>query len=194
MKTKVKDPTNDVISASELLQGVFTVLTKNLNGTKLRFKKRLESEIADDSDQHRTKKGYMSYKEFTIFESNGKRWALSFGTKSGDYPGNNFQSDLIAFPLASKEVPAQTRKEIATVVPTQSPFKNSFIVVMYDGNLAFRKPLGQLISDNMAKFGAEEAKYNENFNMDGTPCVVSEASYKKEVVEFFADKLQTLFV
>lgn len=194
METKTKVPVNDVISGSQLLKEILTTLTQNLNGVKLKFEKEINSEIADDSDQHRTKKGYMSYKEFTLFENNSKRWVLAFGTKSGDYPGDNFQSDLIAFSLPNKQNIAQMRKEIATIVPTKSHFKNSFIIVMYDGQLMMRKALTQLIGEKMGEFIAKEAKYTENFNMNGTRCVTSEVSYKKEAIAFFAEKLQTLFV
>lgn len=194
MKTEIENPVNDVISGSQLLQEILAILTQNLNGIKLKFEKTIDSEIADDSDGHRTRKGYMSYKEFILFEKNGKKWALAVGTKSGDYPGNNFQSDLIAFSIPNEQTIAQTRKEIATIVPAKSYLKNSFIVVIYDGHLLIRTALNKLIEEKIVDFVAKGAEYNENFNMDGTRCVESEASYKKEAAAFFAEKLQTLFV
>ncbi|MFA6355385.1 MAG: hypothetical protein WCW65_03100 [Candidatus Paceibacterota bacterium] len=194
MKTKNETQTSDVISGSQLLQEIIATLTENLNGIKLMFKNTIDSEIADDSDQHRTKRGYMSYKEFTLFEKNGKKWALAFGTKTGDYPGNNFQSDLIAFSITEKQTISEIKKEIAYVVPAKSHFKNSFMIVTYDGQLMMRTALTQLIGEKMGEFIAREARYTPNFNMDGTRCVELETSYKKEGAIFIADKLQSLLV
>ena len=59
------------------------------------------SEIANDSDWHRTRIGLMCYNGAGLFSLEGRMWAIAQGIKGGSYPGEIYLGDIIALDLVS---------------------------------------------------------------------------------------------
>ena len=59
--------------------------------------------ISDDSDYHRSKSGEMTYDSVRIFTFGKKKWAISKGYKTGNYPGDEYESDIMAVEIESQD-------------------------------------------------------------------------------------------
>ena len=71
------------LNVRELLKKTYSILCKRYKPKDITFSERALTEIADDSDWHRTKKGYMGYGAAALFQLDGKSWAIVRGEKCG---------------------------------------------------------------------------------------------------------------
>jgi hypothetical protein len=60
------------------------------------FPNKALTEIARDSDWHRTKVGYMGYETAGLFEFGGSIWIVGRGEACGSYPADPYDSDILA--------------------------------------------------------------------------------------------------
>jgi hypothetical protein len=174
------------ILAEDLLRQVVGILTERLNGVDTKLKEEVLWPIAIDPDPHKgTKTGYMKYTNMTCFKKGEKNWVLAFGTKTGDYPGDEFKCNILAFPFnhenGAKEFEAGTVENL---------FKYSLVVAMYTGQIMINKKITALIGKNDKYPLLSDVVYNsEIILMDGNQAIIREAIYEKGAAEYFSSKI-----
>jgi len=188
------------LSVRALLEQTVNHLEAEYKYKKVGFENPVRVEIADDSDWHRTKTGYMTYEKLNLFSFNGnaKYWAIGLGTTNGGYPAADYDSDIIAllFNPKSKRI-IQIRKELTDILHHSTYFSNSLICGEYDGNLSAVKKcsLGQKVVEKLKpeieKFIAKEPKYDSEYiRMDNlAPMNTQNMMYKPKFVEFLSQTI-----
>lgn len=158
----------------------------------------VKSEIADDSDWHRTRVGYMGYDKVRFFSFNNKSWLIGNGKSCGAYPARPYDSDILALELAVNKNPSQVYEQFKECIG--SYFKNSLIFGMADGVVSFNKHgrfterMMKQLSGRIEEFVAKWPKYNrEILSLDTlTPINTSSMKYKQETVDFLAETIETV--
>jgi len=129
------------LRGSEVVEKVFKILTKNVT-MEVFFPTTEEpigafALIADDSDDHRTRRGYMRYLSFRIITLGSQQFALGLGTAWGSYPARPYENDIMILkvPQAIKDV--EICKWLEETVPSNRIFRSSVILGMELGELRF---------------------------------------------------------
>ena len=86
----------EALRVNEVMAKAYQVLVSRHQAREIIFPKPIVSEIADDSDGHRTRIGYMCYDKLALLALDGRVWALGVGKKPGDYPGGEYTCDMLA--------------------------------------------------------------------------------------------------
>ncbi len=187
----------NAISIEKLIIQSYYLLGKRDENTEISFEE-LHSEIADDSDHHRTRVGYMSCDRAKVFQWNGKIWAVSKRIKTGQYPGSEYIMDIVAVNLESRK---NLEKDIQEALGKTYRFRNSLVIGRKDGVLLTSGKRGRfgpimfnIIGQNIVNFIAEETKYdNETLDADSLcsneprlNCIKSR-TYKPEFSKFLAE-------
>lgn len=183
------------ITASELLKQVFESMQRKLEGREIQLPSAALAEIANDSDWHRTRIGYMSYQAVTLVKIDDKEWALAFGSASGDYPAGPYSCDIVVLPVSTNgKSDEQLVLEIHDALAASSYFRNSLVYAMYDGSLAgakngrFTQSVIELLRPRIMEFTAQEMEINRGVvHLDLRPVVKSSYLYKPEFVTFLSD-------
>ena len=69
------------LNVRELLQNAHSTLCKRHNSKAIILPQKALAEIANDSDGHRTRVGYMGYENAELFQLDGKTWTIARGEK-----------------------------------------------------------------------------------------------------------------
>jgi len=182
------------LKVKELLQNTYSKLSERNNPQEIVFPERALSEIADDSDWHGIRKGYMGYDCAGLFQFKGKTWAIARGEKCGDYPGSRYNSDIIALELL---VDGETKEKIIDILNNKIMagfyFKNTLIYGMSDGNLElpdtfserFGKKALELLTSKLKKFVVQEPELTLPY-----PTMPKTMRYKPEFADFLADSIE----
>jgi len=188
-------------SADLLARQVFTKtlirLAKILNACLLTLPRRAFSIIADDSDDHRIRRGYTGYHTSFLATIQDRPWLIAMGLARGGYPADPYNCDLIALPIDDK--PGNS-KELAELV-TRSLEKNGF----YTRSLICANDIGHLFCTpesalGLKVFAAIKDKVHEFitaapevrpglYHGDLRPVYSSDTHYKPEVVDFLTEKI-----
>lgn len=195
METAVED-TKQVLLVGELLENTYTKLCNKNPNIEIILPERVTSEIADDSDYHRFRTGYMGYERIKFFNFNNKSWLIGNGKSCGNYPARPYDSDILSLEFVVDKNPDKVYKQFKDKIG--SYFRNSLIYGMTDGNLAvsregrFAKQMMDLLIPKIEKFIAEEPKYNEEILSLDTlkPVNISPMKYKPELVDFLAESIE----
>jgi len=176
------------LSARTLLRAACRRLTRQRGTKDLHFGEHgVLAEIADDSDWHRTRTGYMLYRSAKIVDIGGRRWAIARGESSGDYPARPFDSDIVAVSVPpGRKVDARLKAEVMEAIRRSSYFRSSLVVAMADGNLVVygRSVFGQAVKAGLEPVAADLVARGIERNDDcidpGTmrAVVTSSAAYK----------------
>ncbi len=214
----------DEYSAWELLQHAYVIL-----GEKHSFKEYTwvdpEKEsyeqwyqmahitIADDSDHHRSRTGYMSYDSARIITLNDQNWLLALGEKTGDYPGSQYKGDIFALPakgledLSEEDLPDIIKGGISGRLNNpllnlfgRMPFFNSLIIAMSKGYVNFPKDglggkLAELTLDKFqSEYIAKELVEDSNYILASTleHPTKQGTKYKPEAVDLLVDGIETV--
>jgi len=188
------------LSVRELFQGVCEKIKKEFRGEQITLLNRAMSEIADDSDYHRSRTGYMRYNSVVLVKIGEKNWALGLGVAGGGYPADPYNSDIIALLISpngkSNEELAQ---EIYKAIETTSHFHDSIICGMADGrlflkkNAHFGKKMMGVLQSGIKDYIAQNLEIDLTvFHMDLRPVVKSSMKYKSEFVDFLKDSITGL--
>jgi hypothetical protein len=158
------------------------------------------AEIADDTDWHRSRTGYMCYKKVDLFNLE-KPWLLGHGKKGGSYPARPYDSDILALEFSSDgKEPRNIQKEIEDKIVASTYFQNSLVFGYADGNLGlnkegrFGKRMMQLIKPNVQKFIAQKPEYNDEVLELSTlsPPFTKEMLYKPEFAKSLTEAIETV--
>lgn len=191
----VKD-TKQILSVRELLENTYEKLGERNSYTEIILPKEVTSEIADDSDWHRTRVGYMGYDKVRFFNFNNKSWLIGNGKSCGAYPARRYDSDILALELAVNQSPDEVCKQFQENI--DSYFKNSLIYGMVDGMLAssrngrFTQKMMDLLKPKVDEFIAEMPRYNDEILSPDTmsPINTSSMKYKLEFADFLAETIE----
>jgi hypothetical protein len=186
----------------DLLIRTYEKLSQKHENREIILSNGILAEIADDSDWHRTRKGYMDYVNVRAFQFNDKTsWVVARGEKYGDYPANIYDSDIMAleFPL-EEEITDSTKEELIREIIRSSYFRNSLISGMADGSLAinkegrFKKQLSDLLRPRIQEFTTQEIEYDVKVLSLSTlsPFCKKSAKYKPEFADFIAESIEVV--
>lgn len=134
------------LTGREVMERLYENIKKRLRGEEVKLKHTVHAIIADDSDYHRTRIGYMGYESAIVVAVNGKRWAVAFGEACGDYPADPYDCEIAAVSLPSRieRSREETLGDIAWQLERSAWFRNSLIFAMSDGRLAHTARAGGL--------------------------------------------------
>lgn len=126
------------IFGGELILKAFLKIKTLLRGRLIFLNSEPWAKIADDSDGHRTREGFMCYKRVAVVRVSGIAFLLVMGEKSGDYPAEKYDCDITAIRLGKK--PVRTTKGFliaaADMLERSEYFKNSLVLTMSWGDIA----------------------------------------------------------
>lgn len=143
-----------MLSAKELLEGVYNTLKRD--GREIKLPSEAKVEIVDDSNWRRTRIGYIYYESATILEVGKKKWAVAFGTMCR----NPYNCDIAAVQLSDDGKSDEVR-EAQELLEQNDCFYNSLIHATIFG----------LASNKKGRFGKKihellEPQFHEFFEED----------------------------
>lgn len=188
------------LSVRELLQQVCEKIGKELRGKQITLPDKATSEIANDSDYHRSRTGYMGYESVVLIQIGEKNWALGFGAACGSYPADPYSSDIVALSISPDgKSDEELAQEIYKAIETTSYFHDSIICGMADGRLSlnenapFGKKMMGILQSGIKDYIAQSLETDPTiFHMDLRPVVKSSVKYKPEFVDFLKDSITGL--
>ena len=188
------------LSVRELLQQVCENIGKELRGKQITLPNKATSEIANDSDWHRSRAGYMGYESVVLIQIGEKNWALGFGEACGSYPADPYSSDIVALLISPDgKSDEELAQEIYKAIETTCYFRDSIICGMADGRLFLNKnaPFGEkmmgILQSGIKNYIAQSIETDPTvFHMDLRPVVKSSMKYKPEFVDFLKDSITGL--
>ena len=183
------------ISVRDLLKDTYEKIGQRNSNSKIIFPNKVFAEIANDSDYHRTRIGYIGYENTRTFKFNGKYWAIARGEKCGDYPGDIYDSDILALELKSEST---EREELERKISESTYFTNSLIFAKTDGHLCLSKEnrfgikMRDLLQSRIEKFIAQLPEYDESLFSARTlsPVCTKSVMYKPEFTDFLTDSIK----
>lgn len=193
--------TSEALSVRDLLKQTYLLLNERHNPEKIVFSKKVLAEIANDSDYHRQRIGYMGYEFAGLFEINGKKWAIARGEACGGYPADPYDSDIMAlkFELESSS-DEEKMNNLTKAIKESEYFKNSLIYGTADGNInvsgrgSFGTKIVDLLRPKIKEFIVQKAEYDSQYISVSTlsPVCKKSIKYKHEFANFLADSIETV--
>lgn len=189
----------------KLLDATYSKITERHNLNVLTFQNTTLSEIANDSDWHRAKIGYMCYSGASLFSLGERTWAIALGTKGGDYPGDMYVGDIIALDLIlNGKSEDDIKKELSERISSESYFMNTLFVGARDGNLGAREERSQgiptrfgkrmvhVVSPRIKEFVLQTPEYDHNLILASTlqHPTTKVMLYKPETPDFLANCIE----
>jgi len=186
------------LNVTELLEQTYSILCNRHNPQKIILPRRARAEIADDSDYHRTRTGYMAYKSVGLFKLNNKTWAITKGEAAGDYPADPYDSDITAIEFEPhNKTDEQMQKELYDSIQESSYFINSLIHSMSNGELATSKGkfcgcMSSILNSSIYEFIAQMPEYHPEYLSLSTlsPFCTRQTLYKNKFADFLANTIE----
>ncbi len=186
---------SESLSVEELFEGVNEYLVDNNCSEKITFSENIIVEVADDSDWHRTRKGYMIYEDTNLCMFGEKKYLIALALSTEGYPANKYSCDLTAVELSEDD----TSKELEEELKESTYFKNSLILAVENGGLgAVRNKYGDRIISFLENKSndliAQEPEYNKKYITMTTlgPLCTERTKYKKEAVNEVGRELEKI--
>lgn len=189
------------LTIRELLENTYESLAKRNPHQEIILNKPALSEIANDSDWHRTRIGYMRYEKANLFNFSNNDWAVCIGEKFGSYPAERFDSDLSALKLTIEgKKPEQIEEDIRNNFHRYDYFQNSLVFGFRYGNMGISKDsklgekMQELLKPKIENFIVQKAEYDETKILCSTleyP-VVKNVLYKPNFVGFLTETIETV--
>jgi len=190
------------LSVRELLKKTYENLADRNPHKEIYLTEPAFAEIANDSDWHRTSKGYMKYESANLFRFNGKSWVVSRGEKYGSYPAEPYDSDILALE-PSEENP--TSLYIRSKLESSSYFRNSIVFGLADGNLGvgtnspffenrFEKRVTEILKSKISDFVAQMPEYDKSAILASTlqyP-ITKKMLYKPDFADFLTETIEKI--
>jgi len=190
--------------AGEILDLTFKKI-KRYAKQEIIFPKYALSLIADDSDDHCTRQGFMRYDSVILINLGGRVWAIGKGKAWGDYPARPYDNDILVLALGeddslkneSNQKIAETIMELISSYLWSSSFQNSIIIAKNSGCLFGGRKLGrimdQLISSKIPSFVKKRPEVREGYvtvEVGGIfPALKSSIKYKKQLASLLSQTI-----
>ncbi len=156
------------LTADQVLSEVLTLLRAKWKNEEMNFEPPIRVEVADDSDYHRTAKGYFRYNTLYVVTLPHSRWIIGKGTNGGGYPSDGLVSDILARKIPSTS--PTDHKTIARLVIQSEYFSHSVVVVRRGGEFS------------VAGSEARQAEYHRLFRAEAKEVVAEEGKVNTEVM------------
>lgn len=187
------------LTGGEILEKAYNHLCEKHKAQTITLSNVAEAEIADDSDWHRTKKGYMSYKEVGAFNFNSFGWIIGLGNKCGDYPAERFDKDILALKYEPNgKDQKQVDSDIISMIRRSEYFENSIMLSMSDGRLLggpnFGKHVKELLGNKFKEYIAQQPEYDTSGILVSTMSYICEKSmtFKEEFADVLVDTIEKI--
>ncbi len=199
-----KMATKSGLTGGEVLEKAYELLLKKYQHKTINFPNTASAEIADDSDWHRSKTGYMGYKSAAALKINDKSWVLGLGEKCGSYPAEPFDKDILALEyVIDGKKETQISDELEEKIRCSPYFRNTVILSMADGQLQlgnsdypcfcrFGSKMKELLKNKFKDYVAQKPEYDTEVILASTmdfPCRKL-MEFKPEFVEVLADTIE----
>jgi hypothetical protein len=179
------------LTGRELLEKTYSALVEQAGIKTIKLKTILLQEIADDSDWHRTRKGYMRYESLDLIKLDRAWWCIGNGKKSGSYPAERYDSDIIAVKINKTNTPYVIER-----VASSRYFENSPVYAMADGNLCigkgFKDDMLERLRPKIEQYIAQNPEYDSQYLLLSTlqHPVTKHMLYKPEFAGFIAKTIE----
>jgi len=197
---------NAGLTGGEILEKTYKILCGKCTPKTITLSDVAMAEIADDSDWHRSKTGYMLYKELNQITINDKNWVLGLGEKGGDYPAEPFGKDILALeyePTGKDQ--KQIDSDITSMIRISEYFRNTLIMSLADGQLKLATPdspcycrfsekMKEYLAGKFKDYVAQKPEYDRECVLVSTmdfPCT-KEMTFKESFAEFLADTIEKI--
>ena len=180
------------MTAIELIATVHTKVIQMIGSgdTQLLYPK-INIIIADDSDWHRTKRGYFTYDSVTPVTHNERRWLMTKSVKTGAYPGDFLKGDLAFIPLPG------TVEEGITTFRNVRDLSNTLLVGLESGRLVqvpgepFSSKFFQKYTEELANMAAQQPIMDQDHISLSTlkPLISQEARYSSSAADILVEKI-----
>ncbi len=181
---------------NEIIEKVFHKIKREYGEKLMIFEPPALSLIADDSDYHRTRRGYMKYESIAFCKIEGSWFVLGQGEAWGSYPADPYSVDILAVPISSGEIKKQEMKKVIER-RINAFFKFSIIASKRSGAMFIGKYWEKKIKISKERFSSfiQEAseRANDLFTIeeyDMVPILVSPSKYKKELALYLFQKIE----
>lgn len=169
----------------------------DLEGKLITFAKPAFTEIADDSDGHRTKKAHMDYRKGVLVTVANQPYFIGSGVHEGNYPGGQYRGDLMILPLKSESLEEGTIKD---AIRESEYFANSPLIAMEGGDIGIGGPenkQSELIKKlgDVSEFIQRQPEYASGLISFSTlePVVTKSMTYRKIFPRFLAQVLREVY-
>ena len=184
------------ITVRDLLKNVYSSLQDRNSHETISLERQAVSEIADDTDWHRSRTGYMGYGSVDLFDF-GKQWMMGRGERCGSYPARPYDSDILALEFPKAE-PKNVQEEIEKKIGGSSYFTNSILFGYADGNIGVNKEgrfggkMMSVIKPKVPEFIVQSPKYDDRFIEMSTlkPLNTKEMLYKPEFAGIITEAIE----
>jgi hypothetical protein len=187
------------LTVNQVLKDTYNEFAKKYSYFLLTFPKQALAVIADDSDWHRTRTGYMSYREIHLVEIENKGWVLGRGEKYGSYPADPYDSDIMLFDFpVTKNVNEKVKDEVFVKVEASNFFSNSVLVGSKEGALLIAKgndvtsKLNESLKPEISKYVLQEPEILEGLISASTlgPVYKGGFLYDESIIDFLVRSLE----
>ena len=183
-----------VLYAGQLLEKVYDRLKEELPCEEIIFPERMLVEIANDSDGHRHKIGYMGYDSVLFIKTEEKGLVIGCGKACGSYPADPYSRDILLLKVPLIEESPEQLSEIKRCMEISDYFKNSIIVAMANGYFGIQKE-NELPLPDLSEFVVQEAEINPDvIHLDLRPVYKKSMGYKQELVDVIIDAIKKMIL
>lgn len=130
-------PEKKGLGVGEVLEGVYEELVKTSGAREVDFPRAVHTIIADDSDYHRTRRGFMMYEKVLFLPKGEDLWVVAWGRARGGYPADPYDSVITAFVFEKRPEEDELLTHTEKALEIAAFFSHSLIVGMKSGDLAF---------------------------------------------------------
>lgn len=139
------------INGSEVLSRFYELLRQANVEVKFPDDEKVKTLIADDSDGHRTRRGYSVHESFMIIN---EKWLASLGNKSRSYTTDLYDKDLFLLSIQQDEISSFSGGIVSYArynIENAEYFRHSVLLSVSDGRLYVAPWLDLNFRDRIAK-------------------------------------------
>ena len=186
---------NEGLQVHELLERTCQALSGRHQGGELKLEPHgASSEVANDSDHHRSRIGDMFYNDVFIVVIGDRTWVIGCGRPRG-YPADPYAGDILAIDVSgSNRGDEGFIKELRRRIERETYFRNTLIIGVYSGNLAasdrsrFGRKVLEGIGTRLQYCIAQKAQQNHEFlYLNLAPVMDKTTRYKLEAVDLLVE-------
>ncbi len=192
-------PARENLSVRELHRETYQELVRRIRGTEIHFTPddAPRAVIADDSDHHRTRRGYSRYEHAMIVRIGTQDAVLALGTAEGSYPAEPYVGDIaIARVHIADKDEAGIRTEVHERLEVNFFFERSLVVFLANGDIG--PGSDHRLKDTMARhirffmagsLAAPPERQEGLMTLDLRPVYSRSASYRPDAPKRLADAI-----
>lgn len=194
----------DGLIARNLIEEILQILCITKSGKEIFFRDAISVVINIDSHGRAKRAGYMSYDGVILIQVGKRLWALCRGIAWGDYPADQFDSDLIVFeiPEPGKKSENEILKAVQDLIQSGEYFKNSIMIAQQNGEFVISSNRENIFAKKIAKtlellikdFVAREAQLHIDFpgTISAKSIVIQQTRYSIKLAKALAKEIEKI--